>query len=310
MNPSRRRPAGAAVAAACFFALAGCRSLPPGAECWSLDGRALVSPPPAADAAARLADDLRGAERTHAERPDDRDAAIWHARRLGYLGRYRDAVAVLTAALARHPGDPFLLRHRGHRWLTLREFAAARADLRAAADACRTTPDATEPDGQPTPGRPPHSSLHYNVHYHLGLACFLLGDFAAAECAWLDCLAVVDDDESRVAVTHWLWCARMRAGDPAGAFAVVAPIHAGMDVVENVAYLNLCLLYRGDRAPVDLAPRAGSSGSALAFGLAHHALVTGDRARARAELAALAASPGWSAFGVIAAEAELARWRD
>jgi hypothetical protein len=27
-------------------------------------------------------------------------------------------------------------------------------------------------------------------------------------------------------------------------------------------------------------------------------------------LAALAASPGWSAFGVIAAEAELARWRD
>jgi hypothetical protein len=83
-----------------------------------------------------------------------------------------------------------------------------------------------------------------------------------------------------------------------------------MDVVENVAYQNLCLLYRGDRTRADLAPRAGSSGSALAFGLAHHALVTGDRARARAELAALAASPGWSAFGVIAAEAELARWRD
>lgn len=307
---NRTAPVRATFVAGFLFALGACRSLPPGAECWSLAGRALVSPPPAADAAARLEDDLRGAARTHAERPDDCDAAIWHARRLGYLGRYRDAVAVLTEALARHPGDPFLLRHRGHRWLTLREFARARADLLAAAVACRTTPDATEPDGQPTPGRPPHSSLHYNVHYHLGLACFLLGDWAMAERAWLCCLAVVDDDESRVAVTHWLWCARMRNGDPAGAAAVVAPIRAGMDVVENVAYLNLCLLYRGDRTRAELSPRAGSSGSALAFGLAHHALVTGDRARARAELAALAGSPGWSAFGVIAAEAELARCRD
>lgn len=305
-----RFSARAVLAVALALAVAACRSLPPGAECWSLDGRALVSPSPAADAAARLAADLTEAERAHAARPDDRDAAIWHARRLGYLGRYRVAVAVLTEALARHPGDPFLLRHRGHRWLTLRKFERARADLLAAADACRITPDATEPDGQPTPGRPPHSSLHYNVHYHLGLACFLLGDWAMAEHAWLCCLAVVDDDESRVAVTHWLWCARMRLGDPAGAFAVVAPIHAGMDVVENVAYLDLCLLYRGDRTRAELAPRAGSSGSAMAFGLAHHALATGDRTRARAELQALAASPGWSAFGVVAAEAELVRWRE
>lgn len=307
---SRGSPARAAVLAVTLFAIAACRSLPPGVECWSLDGRALVSPPPAAAAKAQLEADLADAERAHAARPDDRDAAIWHARRLGYLGRYRDAVAVLTEALQRRPGDPFLLRHRGHRWLTLRDFARAQSDLLAAADACRTTPDEIEPDGQPTPGRPPHSSLHYNVHYHLGLACFLLGDWWQAEHAWLCCLAVVDDDESRVAVTHWLWCARMRAGDPAGAFAVVAPIHAGMDVVENVAYLNLCLLYRGDRTPVDLAPRAGSSGSVLAFGLAHHALVTGDRDRARTDLLALASSPGWSAFGVLAAEAELARWRD
>jgi tetratricopeptide (TPR) repeat protein len=295
---------------ACALALAGCRALPDGAECWSLDGRALASPPTSAAASAQLAADLAAAERAHEEKPADREAAIWHARRLGYVGRYRDAVAVLTEALARHPGDPFLLRHRGHRWLTLREFARARADLLAAADACRTTPDETEPDGQPTPGRPPHSSLHYNVHYHLGLACFLQGDWWMAEHAWLCCLAVVDDDESRVAVTHWLWCARMRMGDRAGAAAVVAPIHERMDVVENVAYLNLCLLYAGRCTRAQIAPREGSSGSALAFGLAHHELVTGNRDEALLALFALAQSPGWSAFGVIAAEAELARARD
>ena len=186
----------------------------------------------------------------------------------------------------------------------------ARADLLAAADACRTTPDETEPDGQPTPGRPPHSSLHYNVHYHLGLACFLLGDWRQAEHAWLCCLAVADDDESRVAVTHWLWCARMRMGDRAGAAAVVAPIHERLDVVENVAYLNLCMLYAGRRTREQITPREGSSGSALAFGLAHHELVTGNRDEALLALFALAQSSGWSAFGVIAAEAELARARD
>jgi len=144
----------------------------------------------------------------------------------------------------------------------------------------------------------------------LGLACFLLGDWRQAEHAWLCCLAVADDDESRVAVTHWLWCARMRMGDRAGAAAVVAPIHERMDVVENVAYLNLCLLYAGRRTRAQIAPREGSSGSALAFGLAHHKLVTGNRDEALLALFALAQSPGWSAFGVIAAEAELARARD
>jgi len=298
-----------AAAGLAAMSAAGCRTLPRDAQCWSLDGRVLGTPPADPVEQAHQLAALAHAEAQWLASPQDRDAAIWYARRLGYLGRFRDAIDVLTRALDDHPGDPFLLRHRGHRWITLREFGKAADDLERAALACRTTPDATEADGQPTPGRPPHSSLHFNVHYHLGLALFLAGDFVPAERAWLDCLAVVDDDESRVAVCHWLWCVRMRLRDPAGAAAVVAPIHAAMDVVENVAYLNLCLLYAGRTARDQIAPRPGSSGSALAFGLAHHDLVAGDRSRARAALRELAASSGWAAFGVIAAEAELARWR-
>lgn len=286
--------------------LAGCRVLPPDAQCRGLDGRVLRTAPLAPDREARLLADLRAAEAELAARPHDRDAAIWVARRLGYLGRFREAVDVLTRALQRHPGDPFLLRHRGHRWLTLRDLGAARRDLRQAADACRTTPDEIEPDGQPTPGRPPHSSLHYNVHYHLGLAYFLAGDWRPAEHAWLCCLAVCDDDESRVAVSHWLWCARMRLGDPAGAAAVVAPIHERMDVVENRSYHQLCLLYAGRLRADQIVPAAGSAGAAAAFGLAHHTLVRAGWAAARPALVELAADPGWPSFGVLAAEAELA----
>ena len=290
-----------------LLAAGACRTLPPGGECWSLDGRALFAAPAEAAVQAQLERELAAARAAAAAAPRDRDAAIWHARRLGYLGRYHDAVDVLTAALELHPGDPFLLRHRGHRWLTLRELERAVDDLERAAERCRTTADVVEPDGQPTPGRPPHSTLHFNVHYHLGLARFLLGRFERAERAWLDCLAVAANDEARVAVTHWLWSVRMRTGDPAGAAAVVVPIRPQMDVVENRAYHQLCRLYAGELPRTAIEVPAGSGGAALRFGLAHFDLVRGDTGAAERAFAALATEPGWAAFGVLAAEAELAR---
>ena len=290
-----------------LLVLPACRVLPRGAECLAVTGQPLYSPPPAAERAAKLEADLAAARQAAAAAPG-RDASIWVARRLGYLGRYREAIAVLDEALAAHPGDAFLLRHRGHRWITLREFGRAAWDLERAARACRLEPDVVEPDGQPVEGRPPHSTLHYNVHYHLGLALFLAGDFELAERAWLRCLAVVGNDESRVAVTHWLWCVRMRLGDRAGAAAVVATIGETMDVQENRSYHELCLLYAGKRQRGDLQPRPGSAGSALAFGLAHHALVAGARVDARRQFEAIVQDMGWSAFGHVAAEVELARW--
>jgi tetratricopeptide (TPR) repeat protein len=281
--------------------------LPDGAEAWSLDGRAL-HPPPLADSVRAPAEaDLAAAQALYERGPHVRDSAIWYGRRLAYLGRFRAAIAVYTQSLRDHPDDPRLLRHRGHRWITVREFAAAERDLARAARRAAALPDEIEADGQPVPGRPPHSTLQYNIHYHLGLARWLLGDFAGAESAWQDCLRAAQNDESRVAVTHWLWCACIRQGNDAAAAAVVAPIRASMDVVENTAYLQLCLLYRGDRSLAQLEQREGSSGAALAFGRAHWQLVRGDRARAIAELGSLAASQNWPAFGVIAAEAELLR---
>jgi tetratricopeptide (TPR) repeat protein len=297
--------AGLAAVAACSAPPA--KPLPDGAEAWSLDGRALY-PPALPDAVRAPAEAELAAARALYERgPHVRDSAIWYGRRLGYLGRFRAAIEVYTANLRDHPDDPRLLRHRGHRWITVREFAAAESDLARAARCAAPLPIEVEADGQPVAGRPPHSTLQYNIHYHLGLARWLQGDFAGAEAAWRECLRVAQNDESRVAVSHWLWCACTRQGDDERAAAVVAPIHAAMDVVENTAYLELCLLYRGDRSLEQLRQGEGSSGAALAFGRAHWQLVRGDRASAFAELGALAANQVWPAFGVIAAEAELRR---
>ena len=251
--------------------LAACQAppLPDGAECWSLSGRALHPPELSESSLQERQAKLAAASLYAAENPSDRDAAIWVGRRLGYLGRYREAIEVYSTALQRWPGDAFLLRHRGHRYISVREFDLAQRDLQQAAVACRTTLDEVEPDGLPVPGRPPHSTLHFNVHYHGALAAFLLGDFVTAERRWLDCLAVCGNDESRVAVTHWLWSTRMRLGDVGGAAAAVAAITADMDIVENTSYHQLCLLYGGKLTPEQLQFRLGSSGAAGRFGLAH-----------------------------------------
>lgn len=291
--------------AACQMQLA----LPDGAECWSLSGRALHAPELSPDLRQEREANLAVARRHADSNPQDRDAAIWVGRRLGYLGRYREAIAIYTEALQRWPGDAFLLRHRGHRYISVRDSARAQRDLRQAALACRTTMDEVEPDGLPVPGRPPHSTLHFNVHYHGALASFLLGDFDDAERRWLDCLAVCSNDESRVAVTHWLWSTRMRLGDVAGAAAAVLGITAGMDIVENKSYHQLCLVYGGKLKVDQVKVGEGSSGAALQFGLAHYLLVTKGLAAARPQLEALAEDAGWASFGVIAAEAELARAR-
>lgn len=275
-------------------------------EAFALDGRPLLRPALPAPVEAERARQLALAEAAAAAAPDDPGAAVWHGRRLGYLGRYREAIAVYTAALARHPDDPRLLRHRGHRHLTVRDLEAARADLQRAAGLTQGRPDEVEPDGLPVPGRPPHTTLQFNVHYHLGLAHWCLGDFAAAERAFRSCLSVAAHDEARVAASHWLWCALRRQGHTAAAQEIVAPIGAQMDVVENRSYHELCRLYRGDLRAQDLEPGPGSAGAALAYGLAHHALVQREP-RAEGLLRALAAAADWPAFGVLCAEAELLR---
>ena len=133
-----------------------------------------------ADVLAKRETDLAAARAAHEKNPHDADALIWVGRRLGYLGRYRDAIDVFTEGVKKHPRDARMLRHRGHRWITLRDFDRAIRDLDRAAELVRGTPDQIEPDGLPNARNIPTSTLQSNIWYHLGLAHFLKGDFEAA----------------------------------------------------------------------------------------------------------------------------------
>ncbi len=276
-------------------------------EAFSLGGRPLFAAALPSEVGVDRLQKLESAAARHRADPDSVEAAVWHGRRLGYLSRFREAIAVYSEALDRHPDEPHLLRHRGHRYLSIREFDRSVRDLMRAAEVVSGQPDEVEPDGLPVAGRPPHSTLQFNIHYHLGLAHWCAGDAEAAMRSWRDCLSVTDNDESLVAVTHWLWCAGRRTGlGTAELTQLLQRVHSGMDVVENTAYHQLCLLYKGERDADGLAAAADAGGAALAYGLANHRAMA-DAAGGRQMLERVAAMQPWAAFGVIAAEADLER---
>jgi dipeptidyl aminopeptidase/acylaminoacyl peptidase len=282
------------------------------AEATSLLGRPLARPGLAAERREALEANLAAATAAFVKAPDDADAILWLGRRTAYLGRFREAIDIFTRGIARHPRDARFYRHRGHRHLTLREIDAAEADLSRAAELIRGTADAVEPDGEPNAAGVPTSTLHFNVWYHLGLARYLKADFAGAARAWRECLATAKGSDDRlVAATDWLYLTLRRQGRKAEADALLAPITRELSVVENTAYWNRLLLYKGERSAAEVRALATTPLDAATYGsgIAAWHLVNGRTSEAKALFAEVAAGEGWPAFGVLAAEAELARMR-
>ncbi|MBI4168902.1 MAG: GWxTD domain-containing protein, partial [Acidobacteria bacterium] len=103
--------------------------LPPGAEALSLFGEPLFPPPLPEEVRREREERLASARAAFDRDPGDAEAIIWLGRRTAYLGRFREAVAIFSRGIQAHPDDPRLYRHRGHRYVTLRRFDLAIADL-------------------------------------------------------------------------------------------------------------------------------------------------------------------------------------
>jgi tetratricopeptide (TPR) repeat protein len=299
--------------------VAGCSVMRPAAdapdaaamEARALDGRALLRPPLPDDVRAKYEAALAEAQADYAREPSA-DHLIWVGRRLGYLGRYREAIARFSEGIDEYPRDARFRRHRGHRYLTTRQLARAVADFEAAAKLIAGTPDQVEPDGLPNARGIPTSTLHTNIHYHLGLAHYLRGDNAAARTVWLACLAAARNPDMEAATRYWLYLAQRRLGLENEAAANLAAVDAGWDIIENRAYHALLLRFRGDVAGAASAapvPVESLDDATFAYGLAQWHRFAGRDAEADTVLERLLAGPQWAAFGYLAAEADRARAR-
>ena len=278
-------------------------------EAVSLRGEPLARPELPAAVRQTYEQRLAEARRAHDRAPQDADSIIWLGRRTAYLGRYREAIQIFSGGIARHPNDPRMYRHRGHRYITVRQLDRAIADLSRAAELTRGRPDEIEPDGIPNALNIPTSTLQSNVWYHLGLAHYLKGDFARALEAYREDMSVATNPDMVVATSHWLYMALRRLGRNAEAEAVLAPISREMRIIENGSYHRLLLMYKGT-IPPDSLTVAGADAltdATIGYGVGNWHLYNGRREAALEVFRRVVRGGNWASFGYIAAEAELAR---
>lgn len=201
--------------------------------------------------------------------------------------QFREAIATFTRGLAISPDNALLLRWRGHRYLSVREFDRAMEDL--------------------TRGSRLDSTL-YGVWYHLGIVRYIRGDFGGAVEAFTRAQPRAPDAGELAGSTDWLWMSLMRSGRAADAQAMLA--RRPDSVPATNAYVRRVKLYRGEVGPDEVVTPADTADiqvATLGYGIGNWYLVRGDTTQARKWFERSVGSGGWPAFGFIVSEIELRR---
>lgn len=282
-------------------------------EAYSLFGKPLYRVELPAQTKTQLDSNYAIAKANYNRDPNNADHIIWLGRRAAYLGRYREAIDLFTEGIKKFPDDPRMYRHRGHRYITVREFDKAIADLEKATFLIRNRPDEIEPDGQPNRFNIPTSTLNSNIWYHLGLAYYLKGDFANALRSYQECMKYSTNPDMLCATSDWLYMTLRRLGKTEEAKNVLQPISNKMNILENHAYHRRLLMYKGEIAVDSLLNTANASDLDIAtqgYGVGNWYLYNGQPQKAKEIFEKVLARNMWAAFGYIAAEADLKRMQD
>jgi len=258
---------------------------------------------------AKLDSNLAIAQADYEKNPNDPERIIWLGRRLAYLWRYRESIEVYSKGIAQHPNYAKLYRHRGHRYITVREFDKAIADLEKAAKLIRGIPDEIEPDGAPNKYNIPTGTSHSNIWYHLGLVYYLKGDFKNALRCYRECMKFSKiNDDVLCATSDWLYMAYRRLGKIDAAKKVLEPITENLKILENFSYHKRLLMYKGIISPDSLLDAKNATDLDIAtqgYGVGNWYFYNGQVDKAREIFEKVIKGKYWAAFGYIAAEAEL-----
>jgi tetratricopeptide (TPR) repeat protein len=203
--------------------------------------------------------------------------------------QFREAIVTFSRGLEIEPDNALFLRWRGHRYLSVRDFDRAFADL--------------------TRGAAIDSTI-YGIWYHLGVIQYLREDFAEAAASFAKALPIAPDAGELAGSTDWLWMSLNRAGRGAEAKAMLDRRPDSKPVAN--AYTRRLQLYRGEIGPEAVVTPADIDDvqvATLAYGLGNWYLLRGDTAQARRWFERAIQSGGWPAFGFIVSEVELRRLR-
>ena len=245
--------------------------------------------------------------------PDDVEKIIWYGRRTAYLGQYKNAIGIYTDGLTKHPDRARLFRHRGHRFISIRQYDKAIEDLERASGLIQGTPNQIEQDGIPNAQNKPISSLHGNIYYHLALAYYLKNDLNNAARVYKKRISTHQNDDNIVSAGHWHYMTLRRLGEEVLADEVLAEIEMDMDVIENMHYHNICLFYKGLIAEEDLhlVDTDGKINEVFLYGLGNWYLYEkNDTVKTKSLFTRLLEEGNKASFAYLAAEADMVLLRD
>jgi len=261
---------------------------------------------------------IRALEIAKAEFSEDAtlDNNIWKGRREAYLGRYDLAIETFTEAVSKYPDSYEALRHRGHRYITIREFDKAISDLRKAASLMEGEALQIEQDGMPNNQNIPLTTVQFNVWYHLGLAHYLKEEFSQALEAYEKSLDVSNNDDLIVATLDWKYMTLMKLDREQEARELLERVNEDMTIIENDSYYNRLLMYKGLVDPEELIKGDIDSDAGRlqyvtqGYGLGNYYLRQGKLQPATETFFKVLKTNYWAAFGFIASEMELARLKE
>lgn len=286
--------------------------LPNGAQAVSLLGDTLYTPELDPETEAEFNENVRELLVEYRRDPENPGNIIWLGRRTAYLGEYREALSIFTEGIYKHPEDPRMYRHRGHRYITIRMFDRAIQDFESASELMRNMPDQVEPDGLPNELNQPTSTLKSNVWYHKGLAHYVKGEYPEAISAYENALNLELTEDMRIATLYWYYMALRRDGQVEKAGTTISDISEEIEVIENDAYLDLLLVFNGVFRADQLMDSSENplQNATIGYGIGNWHFMNDREERAIEIWQKIYEDGNWPAFGFIAAEAELARLKD
>lgn len=230
------------------------------------------------------------------------------ARNLVSTYRFKKAVENFSVGLNKYPNSYKLLRHRGHRYLNIRQLDKAFADLTKAEELIRSEPESWEYDaaGKPT------ATYQHQIWYHIGLYHFLKREYAPSATAYEKSLTYSKEGNNIAGASDWLYNAYQRSGQQDKIQNLLKPFTLDFKIDEkDYPYYRRLLLFNGIITPeqlldVNLAvDKLSLSDMTKLYGLANWYLYNGDSTKANELYKKVLQSNEWAGFAIACAELDV-----
>ena len=230
------------------------------------------------------------------------------SRQLLAVNHFKKAVENFSEGIEKYPSSFKLLRHRGHRYLNLRQPDKAIVDLNKAEELIRTQPEVWEYDGS---GKPTATYQH-QIWYHIGLYHYLKRNYTESAAAYEKSLAFTKEGNNIAGASDWLYNAYQRSGQKDKITGLLKPFTLDFTIEnKDYPYFRRLLLFNGVIKPEELVDDAKPIGEMTLlevtklYGLANWHAYKGNKEKANELYKKVLESKEWPGFAYACAELDV-----